>query len=233
MDNAVSLVQAYLRINGYLTVTEYPVVEAAPSGGVQAATDLDVLAFRFGGAPTANAGGPARQAAEGASPVEIDPALDVRPGLPDMIIGEVKEGRAVLNRAAADPGVLAAAMARFGCCEPEKAIELARQLVRDGQARTHHGHRARLIAFGSLPPDAASRRYGVMLLGDVAAFLRDHVRRHWSRLQASESKDPALSFLMTLEKAERGKAGAAGNGRMSPQYRAAPSPTPAASRHPE
>jgi hypothetical protein len=28
MDNAVALVQAYLRVNGYFTVAEYPVVEA-------------------------------------------------------------------------------------------------------------------------------------------------------------------------------------------------------------
>lgn len=32
MDNAVALVQAYLRVNGYFTVTEYPVVEAMKSG---------------------------------------------------------------------------------------------------------------------------------------------------------------------------------------------------------
>ena len=27
MDNAVALVQAYLRVNGYFTVVEYPVLE--------------------------------------------------------------------------------------------------------------------------------------------------------------------------------------------------------------
>lgn len=48
MDNAVALVQAYLRVNGYLTVTVYPIVEALPAGGFQTATDLDVLGFRFG-----------------------------------------------------------------------------------------------------------------------------------------------------------------------------------------
>lgn len=228
MDNAVALVQTYLRVNGYLTVTEYPVVEALPQGGFQTATDLDVLAFRFGHSctlmPEVN-GSP-----DGAAcPVETDPALDVRPGVPDMIIGEVKEGRATLNRAATNPNVLAAALTRFGCCEPELAAELARRLVRDGHAMTHqHGgghapHRVRLIAFGSLPPEAPSRWHQVVLLGDIVRFLREHVRRHWSRLQASESKDPGLSFLMTLEKAERGVEGA------SPRRAAAPmsSPQPA------
>lgn len=209
MDNAVALVQTYLRVNGYLTVTEYPVVEALPEGGFQTATDLDVLGFRFGHSctlmPEVN-----RSPDAAACPVETDPALDVRPGVPDMIIGEVKEGRATLNRAATNHNVLAAALARFGCCEPSHAVELAKRLVRDGHAMTQGGrgghtpHRVRLIAFGSLPPDVPARRFQVVLLGDIVKFLREHVRRHWSRLQASESKDPGLSFLMTLEKAERG-----------------------------
>lgn len=29
MDTAVALVQAYLHVNGYFTVTEYPVLEAS------------------------------------------------------------------------------------------------------------------------------------------------------------------------------------------------------------
>ena len=47
MDNSVALVQAYLRINGYFTVTEYPVIALRGDGTYRTATDLDVLAFRF------------------------------------------------------------------------------------------------------------------------------------------------------------------------------------------
>ena len=47
MDNAVALVQAYLRLNGYFTVSEYPVVATRSGGEYRTATDLDVLAFRF------------------------------------------------------------------------------------------------------------------------------------------------------------------------------------------
>lgn len=205
MDNAVAIVQAYLRVNGYLTVTEYPIVESADNGGFQTATDLDVLAFRFAHSCTLHAS--VGSDGYGARcEIETDPALDVRAGTSDMIIGEVKEGRAVLNRAASKPGVVAAALTRFGCCEPAHAVELAQRLVRDGQARTQHGHRIRLMAFGSLPPEAPSRRFAVVLLGSVVDYLRQHIRRHWSQLQASESKDPGLSMLMTLEKAERGRA---------------------------
>ena len=47
MDSAVALVQAYLRVNGYFTVTEYPVIASGKGGTYRTATDLDVLAVRF------------------------------------------------------------------------------------------------------------------------------------------------------------------------------------------
>ena len=50
MDTAVALVQAYLNVNGYFTVIEYPVLEAYRRGHARSVTDLDVLAFRFMGA---------------------------------------------------------------------------------------------------------------------------------------------------------------------------------------
>ena len=50
MDTAVALVQAFLNVNGYFTVVEYPVLEAYRHDHARAVTDLDVLAFRFAGA---------------------------------------------------------------------------------------------------------------------------------------------------------------------------------------
>ena len=50
MDTAVALVQSYLRVNGYFTAADYPVLEAVGSGRHQMATDLDVLTVRFPGA---------------------------------------------------------------------------------------------------------------------------------------------------------------------------------------
>ena len=47
MDHAVALVETYLRVNGYFTVTEYPLVEVCRYGNYRTATDLDLLAFRF------------------------------------------------------------------------------------------------------------------------------------------------------------------------------------------
>jgi hypothetical protein len=50
VDTSVALVQAYLHINGYFTVAEYPVLEAHRSDHARTVTDLDILAFRFTGA---------------------------------------------------------------------------------------------------------------------------------------------------------------------------------------
>ena len=47
MDTAVALVQAYLRVNGYFTVAEYPVLDATGPGGPRTITDLDILAVRL------------------------------------------------------------------------------------------------------------------------------------------------------------------------------------------
>ena len=199
MDSAVALVQTYLRINGYFTVTEYPVVEAVTHGGYRTATDLDVLAFRFSGAAH-----PIPASRQTSNVADVDPILDIMPGEADMLVGEVKEGRAELNQAATDHGVLAAALTRFGCCQRDTVDATVNQLIRSGETRLPHGHRVRLFAFGSLRPMAA-RHFQVLLHGHIFAFLRAYIRRHWARLQASDTKDPGLSFLMMLEKAERGQ----------------------------
>jgi hypothetical protein len=205
MDNAVALVQAYLRVNGYLTVTEYPVVEAAGGGLYRSTTDLDILAFRFGRASVFGQAITA-EGAPHAAVLPVDPALDTRPELPDMIIGEVKEGRATLNRSATDRSTLAAAVARFGCCDPGEAGRVVDELLRRGRSKIPHGHRVRLMAFGSQPPEEPRGHYEVMLLGHVLGFLREHIRRHWPVIQASDTKDEALGFLKILEKARQAEA---------------------------
>ncbi len=194
MDNAVALVQAFLRLHGYLTVTEFPVVRRARHGGHECLTDLDVLGFRFGSARSSNE----------ATAEDSVRLLGVSAGTADMLIGEVKEGRAELNTAATQHDVLAAALERFGCCSHADTDRLATELLRQGRTTTRHGHAVRLVAFGSLPPGHGDQRCHVVLLGDIVAELRDYVRAHWEVLRASASKDPGLGMLLTLEKASRG-----------------------------
>ena len=202
MDTAVALVQAYLRVNGYFTVSEYPVLEATRGGGYQTATDLDILAVRFPGAGSEMIGGRAAARAHAAH-LAPDPALGVAAEQPDMLVGEVKEGRAMLNAGATDAGVLRAVLVRFGCCSREEAPAIVERLIRQGWTSLPTGHRLRLIAFGSTV-EANGGRYTVLSLGHILEFLRQYLRDHWEVLRHAESKDPAFGFLVMAEKALRG-----------------------------
>jgi len=200
MDNAVALVQAYLQVNGYFTVTEYPVLEVARHG-VETITDIDVMAFRFPGAGRLV---PAKQGAREQWLTEVDPALATNAGQVDMLIGEVKEGHAVLNRAARDPAVLHAALVRFGCCAASHVPDVVERLMRQGIADMLNGHRVRLVAFGSTVDPGDGKPYRSIALGHVLSFLESYLQEHWSVLHHAQFKHPAFSLLMTLEKARRG-----------------------------
>jgi hypothetical protein len=201
MDNAVSLVQAYLRLNGYLTVTEFPVIVEDGPDGVRTLTDLDVLAFRFPGAGLPAVGGGRR-----AGSIALDPALGADGAHADMIIGEVKEGRARLNASALDRRVIEAALVRFGCCTPAAAPKQVQALIASGVTRLESGHLLRLVVFGGTR-DADAGPAHVVGIGQVVRFLREFLRTHWSSLRHVESKDPAFGFLITLEKALRDHGG--------------------------
>lgn len=203
MADAVDLVRAYLHVNGYFTVTEYPLLEAVRGGSHRMVTDLDLLAFRFAGAGRGT-GTPGAERGLVPALLEADPILGGREGESDMIVGEVKEGVAELNRAASEPRVLAMALTRFGCCGAAEATQVVTRLLRQGQALTGHGHRIRLVAFGSTVPAGGSGRFTTITLGHVVSFLRTHLRQHWALVRHAQVSDPALGFLGLLEKAERG-----------------------------
>lgn len=200
MDNAVALVRAYLHVNGYFTVTEHPVIEATEDGSYRSVTDLDMLAFRFPAAGRLVAG----EGEDGAlAHLEPDPELGVPAGRADMLVGEVKEGRAELNRGAVDNAVLRAALVRFGCCDPDHIESALGELRKTGDATLPGGHAARLVAFGSTVEDDPEQPYRKIRLGHVLDFLRAYLDEYWEVLRHSEFKDPAFGFLMTLEKADR------------------------------
>lgn len=202
MDTAVALVQAYLQINGYFTVTEYPVLELLRRGEIRTATDLDVLAFRFSGAGCEIKAHRNRRAS-GPLAFEPDPELRIPGESADMIVGEVKQGSAHFNSAARDPLVLSAALVRFGCCRRSDVENTVRQLLKDGAAHTPGGHVLRLIAFGSTR-DHSSSRYQIITVGHILNFLREHIGKHWEQLGHAQFSQPAMAFLSLIEKAERG-----------------------------
>jgi len=196
MDHAVALVQAYLQINGYFTVTEYPIIEATGEHHFQTATDLDILAFRFPGAGRIVTG------EKSAHSVFLpDPLLGVSGDEADMLIGEVKEGRAELNPNVRHPEVLKTVLARFGCCSMEHVEPVVEQLIRTGQATTHANHRVRLMTFGSVAE--GSHSYSTITTGHIVQFIENYLDEHWEVLRTAQFKQPALGLLMVLKKARQ------------------------------
>lgn len=191
MDTAVALVETYLRLNGYFTVTEFPILRADRFGGTQAATDIDVLACRF---PSPVGVGMVNSDLRWA-----DSKLELRADTVDMIIGEVKEGRPRLNDAMRNRSVLSAALVRFGCCDGEQAPAIAAELLKRGFANTHCGHRVRMVAFGSGLADGRDRCL-VINLGHIREFIQTFIHQNWSSLSHAQSKDPVLGLLVLLEK---------------------------------
>ncbi|HRQ75093.1 MAG TPA: hypothetical protein PK098_04160, partial [Phycisphaerales bacterium] len=70
------------------------------------------------------------------------------------------------------------------------------------------GHYVRLVAFGSRRPDHRGYPCEVVLLDDVIESIQTYLRQHWDLIHHAQFKDPALSLLMTLEKAVAAKGAA-------------------------
>jgi hypothetical protein len=201
VDNTVALVQAYLHVNGYFTIAEYPIVAVNRRGEARGVTDIDLMAWRF---PAAAGRGhlPGDRHAFGEAVQKPDPALACPADRPDMLIAEVKRGHARFNRAMRDPLVLATALARFGCCPPDEAEAVARQLVRAGSADTQCGHLVRLVAFGSMGRDDELGRGHVVSLAGVIGFLRRWLHENWGELHGVKFSNSALELLAMLERIE-------------------------------
>ena len=194
MDIAVGLVQAYLHINGYFTVAEYPVMETAGMGPARTVTDLDILAFRFAGAGHRMV----QHSGDTSAIPRTDPLLQCPSDRADMIVGEVKEGAARFNAAMRDPAVLEVALARFGCCSLEHVGPATRQLLSKGAAIMPSGHSIRMIAFGDTPE---RRQPGTVIpMQHVLAFVQAYLRDNWPTLRHAQVRDPALGLLALIEK---------------------------------
>lgn len=200
MDTAVSLVKTYLQSNGFFTVTEYPILEAVASGAHRTVTDVDVMGIRFPGAGAMTA-----ESSTSGLHIDPDPALDLTESHIEVIIGEVKEGAAVLNPSATDPEVLGAVLRRFGQMDPDVAADLVHELRDTGEAFHPAGIRMRLMVFASKPPERGTTSFRWMSLGKLARWLADQIHENWETIKTVQSKDPALGFLILFEKARRGE----------------------------
>jgi len=202
MDHAVALVQAYLQTNGYFTVAEYPVLSTLPDGGYQSATDVDLLALRLG-----NAGGvvAAGDVAGRRAAFEPDPALEIPDGTADLLLIEVKEGRAELNRGATDARILEAVLARFGLGHQRGNARSLAELERTGRARWPGGVWVRLFAFGSTVDPSVVDGFRALSLTHVTRYLDEYIRDHWDVLRHAHIRQEAFGFLALMEQVRRAR----------------------------
>jgi len=202
MDVGTSLVQAYLHVNGYFTAADYPLVETGRDQTPRTLTDIDLLAVRFGRADI-NPDRSRRRHPKVTGPVsiDVDPALGASPERTDMIVAEVKQGRAQVNPGARNRQALAAAIARFGCCAPHEAPGMVKTLLQHGRAQGVDDHMVRMVLFAS-SGERAPRGWHWVHLDHVFRFLDDYLRREQTRLGHVDLHDPALAWLALLHKCQ-------------------------------
>jgi hypothetical protein len=196
MDAAVGLVQSYLRLNGYFTETEYPVLRLEPRNPVTV-TDVDLLAVRFSGASRWSSDGRGRGIG-----VPPDPILDVTTEAMDMIIAEVKEGKPRLHPSIQTPEVVEAVLRRFGCCADDLAAS-ARAVVHGRKAETQLAHgmtcRIRMMVFGGSNANPGSP-YNFVSLRHVVQFISREMREYADVFLHSQLKDDTLGLLALIAK---------------------------------
>ncbi len=152
MDIAVNLVESYLRLTGYLTLSEFEVQARREGGGFDTITDIDIMAIRFPGPVYA---GDPHGGGDSQLLLMDDPALLLEDDQIDVIIGEVKQGPAEFNPGIRRHEVLHSMLRRvdwlFDAGIAKVVDDLGDQQVCVAPARGGGTIRVRLVAFGQGP----------------------------------------------------------------------------------
>jgi hypothetical protein len=195
MDIGVSLVEAYLRLCGYLTLTEFGVQGRSPGGGFESITDVDVMGLRLPG--DVYAGDP-RDADAHLLLIE-DPVLELHPGMVDVVIGEVKQGEAEFNPGLRRREVLHSLLQRVEWLYGESLAAVVDGLiayhVRMSPARGGGEIRTRLVAFGRSPYCDLHTISHAHIVEAMAGFLSG-LGRAFHPVQFSAPAPAMLSLLM-------------------------------------
>ncbi|MDQ3019035.1 MAG: hypothetical protein M3R36_00445 [Bacteroidota bacterium] len=197
MDNAVALVNAYLQINGYFTVAEYPIVEhlKGDNSKLRSATDIDIMGVRFSNAGIILEG---KNQRKDLKITTIDEKLEAKNNNSDMIIGEVKEGKAKFNRNIFDPDVLKTVLIRFGCCNFNEVETAVNNLLSKGFYNVTHSHTIRMIIF--CIESEFGNKYKTISLKHIVSFLKAYINNNWEFFKTANYKDQGLGFMVTIEK---------------------------------
>lgn len=197
VDIAVDLVEAYLRMNGFFTVSELEIQREVSPGVFQTLTDVDILAVRFPGPLYV-----ADSHGHGPSPNLLveDPVLRLEDDTVDIILGEVKQGEATFNPALTDHHTLHSVLQRvqwlFESDIHDMARELEEKLTCHVAARGVGRVRVRLVAFGRAPES----NLNVITLSHILRSLVEQFEQFEAALKPAQFKNPAAAMIRLLVK---------------------------------
>lgn len=197
MDIAVNLVENYLRLTGYMTLSEFEVQRRDKKGRFKTVTDIDIMGIRFPG--DVYIGDPHKDA-EYEMLVIDDPVLDLESDTIDVIVGEVKQGHAELNPGIKDHGVLHSMLRRVEWIYQGDIDDVIAGLQRDGLHRSPSKGdgivRTRLVAFGR----SQYSDLNTVALGHIVTTLLTFFEEHEDAFRPIQFREPAPAFLSLLLK---------------------------------
>ncbi|MDH3470962.1 MAG: hypothetical protein OEM94_06560 [Acidimicrobiia bacterium] len=197
MDIGVNLVENYLRLTGYLTLTEFEVQGKASDGHYETLTDVDIVALRTPG--SVYVGDPHDEDDCGVLLIE-DPVLMLEDNLVDVIVGEVKQGEAAINPGLKDHRVLHAVLRRLDWLyegDLDEVVEaLQKEWVHHGVARGGGEIRTRIVAFGQAPEPSLNIITHTHMVRTMLGFFE----KFEDAMRPLQYKDPAPALLRFLTK---------------------------------
>lgn len=174
MDIAVSLVESYLRLTGYLTLSEFEIQARNVDGTFDTLTDVDIMAIRFPG--DVYAGDPHDPVAARLLLLD-DPELRLEPDQIDVIIGEVKQGDAEFNPGIKRHKVLHSLLRRVQWLFPDGVHRVVHDLIDMEScvvpARGGGEVRVRLVAFGRTPLTGLNAMSHTHIVETMLGFFED------------------------------------------------------------
>lgn len=197
MDIAVNLIENYLRLTGYLTLSEFEVQRRDAEGAFKTVTDIDIMAVRMPG--EIYLGDPHRESDAQLLLIE-DEVLRLEDDCLDVIIGEVKQGAAELNPGIKDHGVLHSMLRRVEWTYAEpigNVIEgLQQEMVHYAPGRGGGTVRTRLVAFGRSDHNDLNTISHSHVVTTMLRFFEEHE----DAFKPIQFKEPAPAFLRLLLK---------------------------------
>lgn len=198
MDIAVNLVEAYLRLNGYLTIAEVDIPHLAAGGKYESITDVDVLAVRFPGDLYAI---DVDDQPDSRLLLIDDPSLLLADRMVDVIVGEVKQGAAGLNPAITRHEVLHHILGRLEWIYEEGVAGTVEDLqakgISESPGRSGALIRTRLVAFGGYQ---GAPSINIIPLGHVLSQVVAFFERFEDVLRPRQFSAPAPALLHLMVK---------------------------------